>query len=298
LQKTRELVDIETQKVVPFEVLQDEPAYQRIRFMARGVPAVGYRTYHVRDKARARRPRRPPRLRMPRDGLRLNFQHSSPQPDTIENDFYRVRLDAESGAIRSIYDKQLGRELVDESSPYRFGQYVYVTGGDAFPNQMLTYRKTSPVARLDVHKGASGRVVSVEKTPTGSGRASLRAARRTRRASTTEIVLFDDAKKIEINYRVRKERSTRRRASTSPSPSRSRAAFQLRRAERRRQSREGHDSGRGARMVLVAELGLGRRRSSDGRVVNRDSFLWTFGDIVRGTWPKEFARARPRSSHT
>src|SRR5215213_4231859 len=51
LQKTREIVDVETGRVVPVEVLEDHPAYQRIRFMARGVPAVGYRTYHVRDKA-------------------------------------------------------------------------------------------------------------------------------------------------------------------------------------------------------------------------------------------------------
>ena len=28
-------------------------------------------------------------------------------------------------------------------------------------------------------------------------------------------------------------------------------------------------------------------------LVNRDSFLWTFGDIVRGTWPKEFGRRAP-----
>jgi alpha-mannosidase len=25
-------------------------------------------------------------------------------------------------------------------------------------------------------------------------------------------------------------------------------------------------------------------------LINKDSFLWTFGDVVRGTWPKEFGR--------
>src|SRR5215212_2974761 len=196
LQKTRELVDIETQKVVPLEVLRDEPAYQRIRFMARGVPAMGYRTYHVRDlpaRASAETPHDTP-----------TATPSAARPDTFENNFYRVRLDAESGSIKSVFDKQLGRELVDSSSPYRFGQYVYVTGGDGPLNQMLTYRKTTPVARLDIHKAAAGRVVSVEKTPNGT-RAVLESSAPNTPRVTAEVFLFDDAKKIEINYRVRKD---------------------------------------------------------------------------------------------
>ena len=45
---------------------------------------------------------------------------------TLENTYYRVTLDPETGAVRSILDKELNRELVDASSPYRFNQYVYV----------------------------------------------------------------------------------------------------------------------------------------------------------------------------
>jgi hypothetical protein len=41
-----------------------------------------------------------------------------------ESPYYRVKLDPSSGAVRSIYDKQLQKELVDEKSPYRFGQYL------------------------------------------------------------------------------------------------------------------------------------------------------------------------------
>ena len=49
---------------------------------------------------------------------------------TIENRYYRVVLDADSGAIKSIFDKELNKELVNTSSPYRFNQYLYVTGAD------------------------------------------------------------------------------------------------------------------------------------------------------------------------
>jgi hypothetical protein len=283
LQKTRELVDIETQKVVPFEVLRDEPAYQRIRFMARAVPAVGYRTYQVRDKAA---PSPAPAPTPPAD-------NAIRRVDAIENDFYRVRLDAQSGAIASIYDKQLGRELVDESSPYRFDQYVYVTGGDAFPNQLLTYRKTSPVAQLDAHKSASGRIVSVEKTPTGAvARLESRAPNTPR--ITTEVVLFDDAKKIEITNRVRKDEVYKKEGIYFAFPVAARGPqfhFDVQSAL----VNPARDMIPGAGLEWFSSqnwASVGDENLTVA-VVNRDSFLWTFGDIVRGTWPKEF---RPRSS--
>lgn len=36
---------------------------------------------------------------------------------TIENRFFKVFLDPETGAIASIYDKELEREIVDRESP-------------------------------------------------------------------------------------------------------------------------------------------------------------------------------------
>ncbi|MFL6256918.1 MAG: glycoside hydrolase family 38 C-terminal domain-containing protein [Pyrinomonadaceae bacterium] len=281
LQKTRELFDPQTQRVVPVEVLHDEPAYQRIRFMARAVPAVGYRTYQVRDL-----PARDA-AETPTDAL------NTAPPDTFENNFYRVRLDAESGSIKSIFDKQLGRELVDDASPYRFGQYVYVTGGDAPLNQLLTYRKTTPVAQLEIHKAARGHIVSVEKTPTGT-RAILESSAPNTPRVTTEVVLFDDAKKIEINYRVRKETVSKKEA----------VYFAFPVAVRDPQF---HFDVQSAVVNPAKEMipGAGLEWFSsqnwasvgDDRVtvavVNRDSFLWTFGDIVRGTWPKEFGRRTP-----
>jgi hypothetical protein len=287
LQKTRELVDLETKQVVPFEVLHDEPAYQRIRFMARGVPAVGYRTYQVRDKAAG----------APSSSALSSSTPSAAatqsQPDTFENNFYRVRLDAASGAIRSIYDKQLGRELVDESSPYRFNQYVYVTGGDAFPNQMLTYRKTSPVARLDIHKGAGGRIVSVEKTPTGTIARLESSAPNTPRIAT-EITLFDDAKKIEITNRVRKEEVYKKEGVYFAFPiavREPRFNFDVQSAVVNPAS----DMMPGAGLEWFSSQNWASIGDDALTValVNRDSFLWTFGDIVRGTWPKEFGRRAP-----
>ncbi len=298
LQTTREIVDLETQKVVPVETLQHHPAYRRIRFLARGVPAVGYRTYHVRDIA----PR--PAAETPSGTSTAvapgtaeffsSLHHSSTPPDTMENDFYRVRLDAESGSIRSIYDKQLGRELVDDKSPYRFGQYVYVTGGgEPFPNQMLTYRKTTPVARLDVHKAAGGRIVTAEWTPTGSRTVLESSAPNTPRV-TTEVVLFNDAKKIEVNFRVSKEKVYKKEGVYFAFP----VAVGSPQFNFDVQSAVVNPSkdmipGAGLEWFSSQNWASVGDEALTVAIVNRDSFLWTFGDIVRGTWPKEF---KPNSS--
>ncbi len=43
----------------------------------------------------------------------------------IENSWYRLRIDAETGGIASWFDKELGRELVNTDDLWRFGQYIY-----------------------------------------------------------------------------------------------------------------------------------------------------------------------------
>jgi alpha-mannosidase len=316
LQKTRELVDLETNRVIPFEVLRDEPAYQRIRFLARGVPAVGYKTYAVRDKPTAAvapaaastssASAAPPAAasgKTDTTGQAAPTSASSPPssaarpsqspPDTIENGFYRVALDPASGAIKSVYDKQLGRELVDASSRYRFGQYVYVTGGEGFPNQLLTYRKTSPVARLETHAAEGGRLVSVEKTPTGAVARLESSAPHTPRVST-EVVLFDDAKKIEINCRVSKEEVYGKEGVYFAFPVAVREPqfdFDVQSAF----VNPARDMIPGAGLEWFSSQSWAAvgGRGLTVAVVNRDSFLWTFGDIVRGTWPREFGRRAP-----
>src|SRR5258708_13145906 len=56
---------------------------------------------------------------------------------TFESPFYRLTIDAGKGSIRSLWDKELKRELVEEKSPYGFGAYVYVRGADDMPNNSL-----------------------------------------------------------------------------------------------------------------------------------------------------------------
>jgi alpha-mannosidase len=304
LQKTRELFDLETREVVRFDVLEDHPAYQRIRFMARGVPAVGYKSYDVRDKA------------APQSGTQTSAganasiaSTATPETatqesaggathsgkDVIENQFYRVTLDPKSGGVRSIYDKSLRRELVDQSGPYRFNQYVYVTGGDNPPTftQLLTYRRHLPFASLEAHPAREGRLVFIGKTSTGvSARLESRGVNTPR--ITSEIILFDNEKRIEIVNRVSKETIYKKEAAYFAFP------LNLREPEFKYEVQNGvvrpaRDMMPGAGLEWFSAQNWVSAGDAGAEVglVSTDSFLWTFGDIVRGTWPTEF---KPKGS--
>ncbi|MHC4180031.1 MAG: polysaccharide lyase family protein [Planctomycetota bacterium] len=80
-----------------------------VRFLARDVPSMGYRTYVPVAAADA-----------PPVGLKVDEA-----TNTIEGPFFRAVLDAESGVIRSLVDRHSGRELVDASAPHGFGAYLY-----------------------------------------------------------------------------------------------------------------------------------------------------------------------------
>jgi hypothetical protein len=202
LDKGQELFDLATNQAVPVEFLDSGAAFNRVRFVAEDVPAVGYKVYGTR--ATKNEP----------------SAAKAEQSSTLENTYYKVQLDAETGAVKSIYDKQLGHELVSQESPYRFGEYLYVTGGDKMPNTILHYDRVSPKPELEIHPAGKGKIVSVARTPFGQV-ARMESEAVNTPAIRTEIRLFDNEKKIELvedvdkTVEVKKEASPPRRPSSS-----------------------------------------------------------------------------------
>ena len=185
LRKGAALVDLTNNKEVPYEVLSSSEHYLRIRFLAEDVPPVGYKCY-----SRITATTQPPRVR-----------RSS--AEVVENDYYRITLDAASGAVKSIIDKQMKEELVNPLSPYRFDQYLYVTGGDQFPNRIQEFSSVTPMPALDIDAANAGRVVSVLRQPFGTVIKLESSALNTPNIST-EIILFDGEKKILFTNHVNK----------------------------------------------------------------------------------------------
>lgn len=196
------LTDLASNEPVPYEVVEEREGYQTIRFWARDVPSLGYKVYRLGR------------------GETVLPGRSEPETNVFQNKFYRVTLDPVRGAIKSLYDKELGRELVDAASPYLLNEYLYVTGGGSEKGrgegdeatQLTRLVRHLPFAELTVHHPEEGQIVSLEKTPWGH------VVRLTAKALNTpqiesEIFLSDDEKRIDIRNRIRKDPTDAREAA-------------------------------------------------------------------------------------
>ena len=118
------LVSIETQlsdvdavqAVDGGEVLAAEKADGRLRFLARDVPPMGYRTY-VPDRGNP--------LWLPSGKGQARGPAPTVMGNTIETAQFRVTLDPTRGIVRSLVEKASGRELVEGAEAVGLGQYLY-----------------------------------------------------------------------------------------------------------------------------------------------------------------------------
>lgn len=96
--------DLETGEVIPASNEKNI-----IQFIARNIPAGGYRNYVlIKDS-----------------GIASNDVVVNEGLNTIENKFYKIQFNPAKGAIASIIEKQTAKDLVNKASEYGFGQYLY-----------------------------------------------------------------------------------------------------------------------------------------------------------------------------
>jgi alpha-mannosidase len=116
-----------------------------------------------------------------------------PRGGTIENRFYRVTVDSRTGGIASLIDKDLGRELVDASSPWPLNTYIYEQpeGGREAVDDMTK--------RATFHRWAA-ETAAPEAGERGPVAASLivRSAPKMCASLEQRIVLYDDVKRIDL----------------------------------------------------------------------------------------------------
>jgi hypothetical protein len=267
-----QIVDKVTGQIVPVEVVGSGKDFRHVRFIATDIPALGYKVYELRETEKA-----------PDPAL-------AEQKTVLESHYYRVTLDPQTGAVRSIYDKQLQHELVDQQSPHRFGQYLYVTGGDKTPNSILQYSRVYPKPDLEIHPAHEGRLVSTTHTPWGWV-ARLESTDTNTPVVATEILIFDEEKKIEFVEDVNKTSVTSREAAYFAFPfAMDRPKFQYEiqngtvNPARDLYPGAGHEWFSAQHWVSVEQDGV------SGTVMPLDASLVTLGDINRGSWPAEFGQ--------
>jgi alpha-mannosidase len=270
-----EIVDKTTEQIVPYETVRTAKLYSHVRFVASDVPAVGYKAYELRaTKEKAAVP-------------------ATVSGEVLENSYYRVTLDPQSGAVRSIYDKDLQRKLVDASSPYRFDQYLYFTGADELPNRLVQYRLVSPVPDLQAHPAAQGKLVSVIRAPFGTVAELESSSVHTPRIET-QIILFDHEKKIEFINHVHKDEVFSKEGVYFAFP------LAMEHPEFRYEVQNGVVDpakdmlpGAGLEWFSVQHWAAVQNGSAAAAILPLDASLVTLGGIARGVWPTQFGERKP-----
>lgn len=267
---------------LPFEILKEGPGYRHVRFLAKDVPAMGFKCYALQVKREAGG-----------DAATAPSEAMGAASDTMENTYYRVQVDAAMGAVKSIFDKQLNRELVDSASPYRFNQYVYVEGGGKPPTQIVYMRKSLPLAELKITPSSDGRIVGLRKTPFGQI-LTVEAKGVHTPLVRTEILLYDGEKKIEFVNHIHKEPVRDKEAVYFAFPvAAAKPSFQYEIQNGWVDPSKDMIQGAGLEWFTVGHWVKASGGDWDVAIVPVDAPLVTLGDINRGLWPEEFA---PKSS--
>ena len=262
---------------VAFEVLSEGPGYRHVRFLATDVPAMGFKCYSFQEHKEES------------ENTAAAKERQAVETDTVENSFYRVKVDAETGAVKSILDKQLNRELVDAASPYRFNQYVYVEGGGKTATQIVYMRKSLPLAELKISTSREGRLVGVRKTPFGQILEVESKGRHTP-SVRSEILLYDAEKKIEFVNHVTKESIRDKEAVYFAFPVASaKPSFSYEIQNGWVDPSKDMLKGAGLEWFSVGHWVKAAAGDAEVAIVPVDAPLVTLGDINRGVWPETFS---------
>lgn len=268
------IVDPRTGTPLPFEILRTGRVYQRIRLAIPTIPGLGFTTLSLRP------------LPLP----------PAPQPaavsNVVENDAFRVEWDLERGGVRRLLDKRSGRELVDANSPYRLGEWLYVTGGDALPNRLVQYSTVTPLPPLTIHRANATHTATSTLSRLGATGRFVGSSSHFPRIET-EIFLPTDRPEVHLTLRVQKAATLAKEAAYVAFP------LALAKPRFRYATANGfvdptHDllPGAGREWFAIQDwLTVTDESGTTPLTVTLapvDAPLVTLGDIVRGTWPTEF----------
>jgi alpha-mannosidase len=185
------LVDTRTGKEVPFQIKQlagprdlipyaaeywalgqkDRRRLFAIEFIAENLPAMGYAVYRIVPAEQASQYSA---------GIKVG-------ETTLENDFYKVSLDPETGAVVSIFDKELERELIDSEAPHKLNQLIV---------RSAQTHEEYPLKAVEISKGMCGPLSgSLVITATVNGCPQV----------TQEVKLYANIKRIDFATRILKD---------------------------------------------------------------------------------------------
>jgi alpha-mannosidase len=175
------IIDLSTGKEVPAQILSKraEGAYWVLEVS--DIPAMGYKALKIEVSAQE------------------PAADAGSNTEILENQFYKIVVNKTTGAISSLYDKELNQELADGQNPYNIGQTVRETSEkrDIAPFIHAT------VSNVKIDKGINGPVW--ESIKIAADMAGLEKGKENSpKGLELEIRLYKNVKKVEFKYMARK----------------------------------------------------------------------------------------------
>jgi hypothetical protein len=179
--------DIKTRHKLPCQALPEGGSC----FVAADLPSVGYRSYR--------------RLFEPGPATNaVTFAEGQ-----MENEFYRVTLDPTNGALKSVLDKETGRELVDPDGEYRLGEIVYVSGGEG-SYAISSNLRDLPAPKFSYHRQRSARVTQANGPVFGELASEATADNFPK--ITLRVRLYKGLKRLDLRCELDKEQTLAKEA--------------------------------------------------------------------------------------
>ena len=180
--KKPRITDISTGKEVPAQMVSKraEGAYWVLE--VKDIPALGYKALKIES------------------GETETKAENNTNETVLENSFYKVVINKSTGAVSSLYDKELKQELADGQNSYNIGQPVKETTKKR--DETAPFVRTT-VSNVKIEHGVNG--VAWESVKIGSDLEGFeKGDQDSPKGIDLEIRLYKNVKKIEFKYMARK----------------------------------------------------------------------------------------------
>lgn len=276
----------ETGAAVPARVLDRGATQQRSELWIDDVPGLGYRRFRLeRDAGPRDEPARATRAARDdsshRDGLPPEGQDDGLVQ--LENDWYRLTFDRASGQVVSLFDKALGRELLEAGAPWALGQLVHASGGEG--TRLVSNRSTLPPG--DPELAGELTVTGLDRTSSALGEHLAVMGESPAGPVRVEWTLPARAKRVDVSYTLRKPAQDGKEALYVAFP------FDLPGARVLSDGHVGWTDWRGdllpggcSEWLPVQSAIHLRGDAAHVLVASPQVPLFTVGDVVRGRWPR------------
>ena len=159
---------------------------------APAIPPMGYATFRIMVEKKEKQ---------------VALQAKSAGDHTLENQYYRLVIDPQRGVITSLFDKELGKELIDTSSEMKLGEFIYEQPNDRGAMERLTNDNRDTVyvpIKKTITKLSDIEISGIKEKPLWSSMVinGKIATCADPRGVTMEIRLYHTSKKVELSYNM------------------------------------------------------------------------------------------------